>query len=144
MARPPTASRGGNSMRSMRAAVIGFLALGAVAALAAPATAALAPSELIDMTASRHDNGPFVEVVRANCDGQGDVKTVHLRVKSLTGDREGAILQREQPFGIKMKFFKPSGENITAEVTSLEGYEFNVKKPKRFRLQLKATIPDPF
>jgi hypothetical protein len=89
-------------------------------------------------------HGPYTDVVGANFDGQGDVKTVHLRFKSLTGDREDVMLQREQPIGIKMKFFKPSGANITNAVTSVGGYDFKVKQPKRIRLQLKATIPDPF
>jgi hypothetical protein len=120
-------------------AVVAAVALASMGA----ASAAPVPSDQISVKIARQESGPFADVVVMNL-VQDQAKNAYLKVKSISGQKEDANLQRDPPAGITVKYFDAAGVNITDAVQSAEGYDFKAKpdKAKRFRVKVKQTIAD--
>src|SRR5262245_26878578 len=113
-------ARGGCVMRA-RLILSGLVMAGLLVA-AVPAAAAPPPpsDEHVSQLAKRKD-GPYVRFLGIHL-GEGDSKLVHLRVRSITGDKESATLTYANvAMQWKVKFFNTNGDNITDSVKS-EGF----------------------
>ena len=129
------------SVRTRIGAIVVAGALGALAVAIplSPADAGPSPSTHVRIKISKHADGPFKETARLNID-VGKAKSAYLKVRSLTGNDEGAFLiDTNVVSNIVQRYFTKNGTEITSDVTGGGGgYLFSAKgdKPKLFRVKV--------
>ena len=128
--------------------LVGSLRMGLVLALlvtlALPAAPAFAGGAPLDVKASKHLDGPYLETTQDVTVPIGETKSLWWKVRQLAGGSQemrftDALTQFPNPEGLKIRWFTKGGKDITSEVKG-SGHEFTLPNDSRrfFRARVKA------